>query len=71
MTDGDSGLPADTLHYDGTRSVQTSTTNIGAYMWSALVAEELGVVSHAEVVERLGKTLATIERLERHGPSGQ
>ena len=67
MTDEDSGLPADTLHYDGTRSVQTSTTNIGAYMWSALVAEELGVISHAEVVERLGTTLTTIERLERHG----
>ena len=40
-------------------------------MWSALVAEELGVISHAEVVERLGTTLTTIERLERHEPSGQ
>ena len=39
MTDEQSGLPADTLKADGTRSVQTSTTNIGAYMWSALVAE--------------------------------
>ena len=61
MTDEDSGLPADTLHYDGTRSVQTSTTSIGAYMWSALVAEELGVISHAEVVERLGtRALAAV-----------
>src|SRR3954452_6863876 len=35
MTDADSGLPADVLNADGTTSVQTSTTNIGAYMWSA------------------------------------
>ena len=70
MTDEDSGLPADALHNDGTRSVQTSTTNIGAYMWSALVAEKLGLISHAEVVERLGKTLTSLEHMERH-ESGQ
>ena len=34
MTDPDSGLPADSLSASGERSVQTSTTNIGAYMWS-------------------------------------
>ena len=71
MTDEQSGLPADTLKADGTRSVQTSTTNIGAYMWSALVAEQLRLIGHGETVERLGKTLTTLERLERHGPSGQ
>ena len=54
MTDEQSGLPADTLKADGTRSVQTSTTNIGAYMWSALVAERLGIIGHRETVERLG-----------------
>jgi hypothetical protein len=71
MTDAQSGLPADTLKFDGTRSVQTSTTNIGAYMWSALVAERLGIIGHGETVERLGKTMTTLERLERHAPSGQ
>ena len=35
MTDERSGLPPDILNRDGTTSVQTSTTNIGAYMWSA------------------------------------
>ena len=30
MTDDKSGLPADVLNADGSRSVQTSTTNIGA-----------------------------------------
>jgi Putative glucoamylase/RTX calcium-binding nonapeptide repeat (4 copies)/Protein of unknown function (DUF3131) len=71
MTDEQSGLPADTLKADGTTSVQTSTTNIGAYMWSALVAEQLHIISHRETVDRLGKTLTTLERLERHTPSGQ
>src|SRR4051794_36876393 len=61
MTDEQSGLPADSLAADGTRSVQTSTTNIGAYMWSTLVAERLGIVSHAETVERLSTTIGTLE----------
>ena len=42
MTDEASGLPTDQLHADGTRDVQTSTTNIGSYMWSAVAAERLG-----------------------------
>jgi hypothetical protein len=71
MVDPDSGLPADSLGADGTRSIQTSTTNIGAYMWSALVAERLGIIGHAELVDRLGRTLDTLETMERHQPSGQ
>lgn len=71
MTDEKSGLPADRLHIDGTRSVETSTTNIGAYMWSALVAEELGFIDHEELVSRLSKTLSTLEKMERHEESGQ
>lgn len=71
MTDPISGLPADSLKEDGTRSVQTSTTNIGAYMWSTLVAEKLGFISHAETVDRLSLTLHSLETMERHTPSGQ
>jgi len=71
MTDTESGLPADTLRADGERSVQTSTTNIGAYMWSTLVAEELGIIGHEEAVSRLDKTITSLEGMERHGPSGQ
>jgi hypothetical protein len=71
MTDPNTGLPADSLHIDGTRSVQTSTTNIGAYMWSTLVAEELHIIKHREVVERLDRTLHSLETMERHQPSGQ
>jgi Putative glucoamylase/Protein of unknown function (DUF3131)/RTX calcium-binding nonapeptide repeat (4 copies) len=71
MTDPQSGLPADSLAADGTRSVQTSTTNIGAYMWSTLVARELGIVGRREAVERLSRTIASLERMERHPESGQ
>jgi Putative glucoamylase/RTX calcium-binding nonapeptide repeat (4 copies)/Protein of unknown function (DUF3131) len=71
MTDGQSGLPADSLAADGTRSVQTSTTNIGAYMWSTLVARELGIVDPREAVARLSRTIGTLERMERHRESGQ
>ena len=71
MTDPQSGLPADSLASDGTTSIQTSTTNIGAYMWSTVVAEELGIIDHAEAVERLTTTLETLAGMERHEASGQ
>ena len=71
ITDPNSGLPADSLAADGTRSVQTSTTNIGAYMWSTLVAEQLHIIKHDEVVARLGKTLLSLETMERDKGSGQ
>jgi RTX calcium-binding nonapeptide repeat (4 copies)/Putative glucoamylase/Protein of unknown function (DUF3131) len=71
MTDEQSGLPADRLEDDGTRSVQTSTTNVGAYMWSAVAAERLGLIGRRELTSRLEQTIGTLERLERHEPSGQ
>ena len=71
MTDAQSGLPSDVLESDGKRSVQTSTTNIGAYMWSAVAAERLGYIDHAELVARLGRTIATLEQMELYEPWGQ
>src|SRR3954451_13368041 len=71
MTDPSSGLPADILNADGTTSVQTSTTNIGAYMWSAVVAQQLGFISKRELVSRLSRTISTLERMERYGDTGQ
>jgi len=71
MTDEKSGLPADSLKADGTRSVQTSTTNIGAYLWSTVVAERLRIIGHAEAVRRVGQTIGTLETMERHTASGQ
>ena len=71
MTDEESGLPTDSLATDGTRAVQTSTTNIGAYMWSTVVAESLGIIDHEEAVWRLEQTISTLETMERHEESGQ
>src|SRR6187431_354965 len=67
MTDAQSGLPADILNADGSTSTQTSTTNIGAYMWSAVAAERLGLIRERELTARLTKTIATLERMERYG----
>jgi Putative glucoamylase/Protein of unknown function (DUF3131) len=71
MTDANTGLPTDRLRVDGTRSRQTSITNIGAYMWSAVAAERLGIISHGETVARMSTTIGTLERMERHQSSGQ
>jgi hypothetical protein len=66
MTDPATGLPADSLDADGTTSVQTSATNIGAYMWSAVAAQRLGLISHRELVSRLSRTVRTLGRMERY-----
>src|SRR3954451_4679000 len=71
MTDPRSGLPTDQLHADGTRDVQTSDTNIGAYLWSAVAAERLGIISHDELVTRLSRTLTTLAHMERYKSTGQ
>jgi hypothetical protein len=71
MVDTDSGLPTDQLYADGHTDVQTSTTNIGAYLWSAVAAQRLGVISHRELVARAGRTIGTLETMERHQPDGQ
>jgi hypothetical protein len=71
MTDPKSGLPADSLSSDGTTSVQTSTTNIGAYLWSTVVADRLGIITHADAVKRLRRTLGSLETMERYWPGGQ
>src|SRR3954454_16676312 len=57
MTDEKSGLPTDSLKADWTRDVKTSTTNIGAYMWSAVVARRLDIISDRELTKRLSRTL--------------
>jgi hypothetical protein len=67
-----SGLPADKLSRDGggwgQPSMQTSPTNIAAYLWSTLAAERLNVISQSQARLRLDRTLATLSRMDRsHG----
>jgi hypothetical protein len=73
MTDASTGLPADNIGGDldaSTRSTYTSPTNIGAYLWSTIVARDTGLISRREARERARTTLRTVADLEKHEPSG-
>ena len=68
------GLPADNINgalKGGSRSKYTSPTNIGMYLWATLAARDLGLISAEEASSRIELTLGSVERLERHEPSGQ
>ena len=60
------GLPADNVSAEGVRARYTSPTNIGAYMWAVLAARDLQIIKPAEARSRLGVTLRTLARLDRH-----
>jgi len=73
MTDKQSGLPADNVGgtlLAGSRSEFTSPTNIGAYLWSTVVARDLDFISGSDARQRMRRTLNTVAGLENHGPSG-
>src|SRR6478735_7519373 len=73
MTDPRTGLPADNIPESlaaGDRSGYTSPTNIGGYLWSTVVARELGIITRGEASARLIRTLKTVERMEHHTASG-
>jgi hypothetical protein len=74
MTVPGTGMPADNIGGaldPATRAEYTSPTNIGSYLWSAIVAEDLGVISRRELVSRTRTTLSSVARLHRHPASGQ
>src|SRR5690242_6936105 len=73
MTDERTGLPADNIGAsvtDPVRSKYTSPTNIGGYLWSTVVARELGIISPQESLRRLTQTLTTMSKVDHHEPSG-
>ena len=73
LTDPHTGLPADNISgplKSPTRSGYTSPTNIGGYLWSTVIARELGIISAGECRRRLTQTLTTMSRLKHHEPSG-
>ncbi|MCO5147554.1 MAG: protein ndvB [Aquamicrobium sp.] len=61
-------LPPDNYQEDPEPVVaaRTSPTNIGVYLLSVVSARDFGWISLAETVERLEKTLSTVEKMERH-----
>jgi hypothetical protein len=71
MTDARTGLVADHIGGDlRTPAEFTSPTNIGGYLWSTVVAAELGLIGVAEARARLSRTLDTLATLRHHTPSG-
>jgi hypothetical protein len=61
-------LPADGLWRSSqgwTANHYTSPTNIAAYIWSTIAAENLGLVNHDEATRRIALTLDAVGRLER------
>lgn len=73
MAHPETGLPADNIDGDldpSTRSGYTSPTNIGAYLWSTVVARDLGLIDRREAKRRMAQTLDSVADLERHEDSG-
>ncbi|HEX2798632.1 MAG TPA: glucoamylase family protein, partial [Thermoanaerobaculia bacterium] len=64
----DHGLPPDNLQEEPTPVVthRTSPTNIGMGLLSTLAAHDLGFLPADAMLERLERTLTTVEGLERH-----
>src|SRR5436305_8035408 len=66
-----SGLPADMMSRtaDGWSTANyTSPSDIAAYLWSIIAAEDLQIITSEEASARLGRTLEALEKLERsHG----
>jgi len=68
MADPATGLPVDWIEADGTRAAYTSATNVGMYLWAVVGARDIGLITPAEALSRVTRTLTTIEGLERsHG----
>jgi len=71
MTDPATGLVADNIPGDlSAPAAYTSPTNIGGYLWSAVVARDLGIISAREATARVSRTLDTVAGLRHHTASG-
>ena len=68
VTAEDQFLPPDNVQVCPERRVahRTSPTNIGLGLLATLAAHDLGFIDSVELVLRIGQTLTTVERLERH-----
>src|SRR5918999_168016 len=67
----ETGLVADNVSAEGVRARYTSPTNVGTYLWSTIAARDLGLITNAQAVARIDRTLDTVSTLERHEASGQ
>ncbi|MGJ6979455.1 glucoamylase family protein [Aestuariimicrobium soli] len=71
MADRRTGLVTDLIQADLTDPVTvTSPTNIGGYLWSTVVARDLGLITGGDASRRIRQTLTTLERMDHHTASG-
>jgi hypothetical protein len=71
MTNPKTGLTADNIQADTrVRAEYTSPTNIASYLWSALAARDMGIITPTEARQRIAVTLRTLASMERHEDSG-
>lgn len=73
MTSPATGLPSDNIEGTldpATASAYTSPTNIGGYLWSTIVARDLGLIDTDTAYERMSQTLDTLTTMDRHDESG-
>jgi len=66
LTCNETGLVADMVNEYGTRSLNTSPTNIAMALLSAISARELGVISDQDAHTYLLKAMKTLGSLEMH-----
>lgn len=61
-------LPPDNMQEAPVYTVahRTSPTNIGLYLLSALAARDMNFIDTAELAERVGNTLTTVERMQKY-----
>ncbi|CAM5557508.1 hypothetical protein GCM10010329_25120 [Streptomyces spiroverticillatus] len=73
MVEPATGLPADNIGGDlsaASRSATTSPTNIGMYLWGAVTARDLGLITAADARARVQKVLGTLATMDHHEASG-
>ncbi len=74
LCDRERGLPLDTVRFtkgsvllkDSRIGDYTNVTNIGVYFLCVVGAQELGLITRDEALEKLKKTLASVEGMESH-----
>lgn len=67
VTERDNWLPPDNVQIEPDKGIahRTSPTNIGMYLTCALAARDFGFIDTAGLVERLERTVGTVERMEK------
>ncbi|SER82231.1 GH36-type glycosyl hydrolase domain-containing protein [Salipaludibacillus aurantiacus] len=67
VTEGDNWLPPDNIQVHPPKGIahRTSPTNIGLYLCSVLAARDFEFIDTAGMIDRIEKTIYTVERLKK------